>query len=148
MWKLWYVIGDSILLHGYQGDDSFDPTSIFCFGFFSMRRHITWWPLCLIGGTKALLVFMSLLVKTKTMEIVHKYDQHVCCPCLSKWNNFLNLAIATSFPFVETLAVDVIDFLFDGPSCLNEFWERLLATELLMFHWHAVTNDKCAIALL
>jgi hypothetical protein len=40
---------------------------------------------------------------------------------LVKVNNFLNLAIATSFPFVETLAIDLIDFLFDGPPCLFEF---------------------------
>ncbi len=43
---------------------------------------------------------------------------------LVKVNNFLNLAIASSFPFVEAIAVDLIDFLFDGPSCLIEFFRE------------------------
>jgi hypothetical protein len=66
-------------------------------------------------------------------EFVGKNKNHGDCtqicptcllPVLVKVNDFLNLAIVTSFPFVETLAIDLIDFLFDGPSCLIEFFRE------------------------
>jgi len=36
-------------------------------------------------------------------------------------NNFLNPIATTSSPSIETLAMDLDDSLFDGPSCLLSF---------------------------
>jgi hypothetical protein len=63
-------------------------------------------------------------------------------------NNFLNPIATPSFPFIETLAMDLNDSLFDGPSCLTKFFKRILVVELLMFHQHSITPKECACPLL
>jgi hypothetical protein len=42
-----------------------------------------------------------------------------------KVNNFLNPTTITSSPAIETPKIDFGYSLFDGPSCLVEFLERL-----------------------
>lgn len=65
-----------------------------------------------------------------------------------KINNFLNPAIITCSPSIETPTTNMGDYLFDGPSCLIESSKRFLVVELLVFHRHSITIKECACFLL